>query len=40
VKSRAFSIDKAHRLLGYTPNVDLEEGLARTVRSYREAGWL
>ncbi len=40
VKSRAFSIDKARRLLGYAPNVDLEEGLARTVRSYREAGWL
>ena len=40
VKSRAFSIDKARRLLGYAPSVDLEEGIARTVRSYREAGWL
>jgi nucleoside-diphosphate-sugar epimerase len=40
VKSRAFSIDKARRLLGYAPKVDLEDGLARTVASYREAGWL
>lgn len=39
-KSRAFSIDKARRLLGYDPQVDLEEGVARTVASYRELGWL
>lgn len=39
-KSRAFSIDKARRLLGYAPRVDVDEGLARTVASYREAGWL
>lgn len=39
-KSRAFSIDKARRLLGYAPQVDFEEGAARTVRAYREAGWL
>ncbi len=39
-KSRAFSIDKARRLLGYEPKVDLQEGIARTVASYREAGWL
>jgi len=39
-KSRAFSIDKARRLLGYAPRVDLEEGVARTVASYRELGWL
>jgi dihydroflavonol-4-reductase len=39
-KSRAFSIEKARRLLGYAPKVDLEEGIARTVASYREAGWL
>jgi dihydroflavonol-4-reductase len=30
-KSRAFSIDKAKRILGYTPNVSLEEGLRRTL---------
>ena len=40
VKSRAFSIDKARRLLGYAPKVDLDEGIARTTAAYREAGWL
>jgi dihydroflavonol-4-reductase len=39
-KSRAFSIEKARRLLGYAPKVDLEEGVRRTVASYREQGWL
>jgi nucleoside-diphosphate-sugar epimerase len=39
-KSRAFSIEKARRLLGYAPRVDLEEGFALTAASYREAGWL
>jgi nucleoside-diphosphate-sugar epimerase len=39
-KSRAFSIEKARRRLGYDPKVDLEEGVARTVASYARAGWL
>lgn len=39
-KSRAFSIEKARRLLGYSPKVDLDEGLSRTVAWYRQAGWL
>jgi nucleoside-diphosphate-sugar epimerase len=39
-KSRAFSTDKARRLLGYEPNVDLETGAARTADWYRQAGWL
>jgi nucleoside-diphosphate-sugar epimerase len=39
-KSRAFSIEKARRVLGYAPKVDLEEGIARTVAWYRQAGWL
>lgn len=39
-KSRAFTIEKARRLLGYAPKVDLDEGIARTAASYREAGWL
>jgi nucleoside-diphosphate-sugar epimerase len=39
-KSRAFTTEKARRLLGYAPKVDLEEGIARTVVAYREAGWL
>jgi nucleoside-diphosphate-sugar epimerase len=40
VKSRAFRIEKARRLLGYEPQFDLDEGIARTVAAYREAGWL
>ena len=39
-KSRAFSIGKARRVLGYAPRVDLDEGVARTAAWYREAGWL
>ena len=39
-KSRAFTIAKARRELGYEPKVDLDEGIARTVAAYREAGWL
>ena len=39
-KSRAFTIEKARRLLGYEPRVGLDEGIARTAASYREAGWL
>jgi dihydroflavonol-4-reductase len=39
-KSRAFTIEKARRLLGYAPKVELEEGIARTAAAYREAGWL
>jgi dihydroflavonol-4-reductase len=40
VKNRAFRIDKARRLLGYAPQFDLDEGVARTAAAYREAGWL
>jgi nucleoside-diphosphate-sugar epimerase len=39
-KSRAFRIEKARRMLGYAPKVDLDEGIARTAAWYREAGWL
>jgi nucleoside-diphosphate-sugar epimerase len=39
-KSRAFTIDKARRVLGYAPQVDLDEGVERTVAAYRAAGWL
>jgi dihydroflavonol-4-reductase len=39
-KSRAFSIGKARQVLGYAPRVDVDEGVARTVAWYREAGWL
>ena len=40
VKNRSFSIQKARRLLGYDPHVDVEEGVRRTARWYREQGWL
>ncbi|MBN1945675.1 MAG: NAD-dependent epimerase/dehydratase family protein [Bradymonadales bacterium] len=33
-------IGKARRDLGYNPKVDLAEGIARTVASYRAEGWL
>jgi dihydroflavonol-4-reductase len=39
-KSRAFSIEKARRLLGYAPQYDLDRGVRLTVAAYREAGWL
>lgn len=35
-KDRAFSIEKAKRLLGYNPQVGLREGLAKTASWYRE----
>ncbi len=39
-KSRAFTIEKARRVLGYEPQVSLEVGLARTADWYREHGYL
>jgi nucleoside-diphosphate-sugar epimerase len=39
-KNRAFSIEKAKRMLGYSPQYDVEEGVARTAAWYRNAGWL
>ena len=40
VKSRGFSIAKAKRILGYAPQVDLEDGIRRTAAWYRDAAWL
>jgi nucleoside-diphosphate-sugar epimerase len=40
VKNRAFSIEKARRLLGYDPKVDVDAGIARTAAWYRKEGWL
>lgn len=37
-KSRAFTIEKARRLLGYRPAVDLESGIRSTVEWYRAHG--
>jgi nucleoside-diphosphate-sugar epimerase len=39
-KSRAFSIDKARRVLGYEPLTTPEVGLRLTAEWYRKAGWL
>jgi nucleoside-diphosphate-sugar epimerase len=39
-KDRAFSIDKARRILDYEPKVDLKEGLTRTAEWYKQQGWL
>ena len=39
-KNRAFSIEKARRVLGYAPRVDVDEGIALTAAAYRQAGWL
>lgn len=36
----SLSIEKAHRLVGYTPAVDLDEGMRRTERWLRTAGYL
>jgi len=35
---RAFSTDKAQKLLGYKPKVSLADGLARTAAWYKEQG--
>jgi nucleoside-diphosphate-sugar epimerase len=39
-KSRAFTIAKARRLLGYDPRTGLDQGIALTAAWYRQAGWL
>ena len=39
-KSRAFTIAKARRMLGYEPRTDLAQGIALTAAWYRQAGWL
>jgi dihydroflavonol-4-reductase len=39
-KSRAFTIEKAKRLLGYRPVIDLETGIRSTVEWYRAHGHL
>ena len=37
---RAFTIEKAKRLIGYRPKVGLSEGLSRTAAWYRQQGLL
>jgi dTDP-glucose 4,6-dehydratase len=36
VEMRIPNVDKARDLLGWEPQVDLDEGLARTIAWYRE----
>lgn len=38
--TRAFTIAKARRLLGYEPQVSLSDGIRRTIRWYEDHGWL
>ena len=37
---RAFKLDKARRVLGFTPRFPLREALGRTIAWYREHRWL
>jgi dihydroflavonol-4-reductase len=39
-KSRAFSIEKARRVLGYEPRISMERGFQETADWYREHGYL
>jgi nucleoside-diphosphate-sugar epimerase len=39
-KSRAFDIALARTELGYAPTVGLREGITRTLKWYRDHGWL
>lgn len=38
--NRAFSIDKARRVLGFQPQMNLQESLRATIGWYRAQGWL
>jgi dihydroflavonol-4-reductase len=39
-KSRSFDISRARQELGFAPQVSLRDGIRRTLRWYREEGWL
>jgi nucleoside-diphosphate-sugar epimerase len=39
-QTRAFTVDKARRELGFEPRVSLAEGLARTAAWYKEHGYI
>ena len=40
LSDRVFSIDKARRELGFSPEVDPADGIVETVRWYKEKGWV
>lgn len=39
-KNRSFSIDKAKRVLGFQPRIEMRAGLKTTADWYKEQGWL
>jgi nucleoside-diphosphate-sugar epimerase len=39
-KSRAFDKSHARRDLGYAPKIGLRQGIARTLRWYRQENWI
>jgi dihydroflavonol-4-reductase len=39
-KSRAFDISRARAELGYAPQIDLRQGIGRTLAWYREQNWI
>jgi dihydroflavonol-4-reductase len=39
-KSRAFDITRARTEIGYTPAINLAQGVRQTLDWYRSAGWL
>jgi len=39
-KSRAFDIGRARGELGYAPQVNLDDGIRRTLAWYRQQGWI
>jgi nucleoside-diphosphate-sugar epimerase len=38
--NRAFSVEKARKLLGFEPQYNLREALRATIRWYKEQNWL
>jgi dihydroflavonol-4-reductase len=38
--NRWFDISRARTELGFAPRVSLRDGIRRTLRSYRQLGWL
>jgi len=39
-KSRAFDISRARAELGYAPQINLRQGIQRTLVWYKQQGWL
>ena len=39
-KTRSYDISKARKILGYNPEVAVEDGVKKTVQWYREKGYL